>query len=101
MGETNQENSERSVQHFDHIELRELLPRMERGDGRGCPILAIAFSAKCYVPPTLSIPDEVLRVAALRENVVKGNQGTCHPPWPMTLTPEHHRGHDPCSHLQK
>jgi len=48
-----------------------LLPRMERGDGRGCPILAIAFSAKCYVPPTLSIPDEVLRVAALRENVVK------------------------------
>lgn len=40
-----------------------LVPRIERGDGRGCPILAIAITQQCYVPPTDSIENEALRAA--------------------------------------
>lgn len=40
-----------------------LVPRLERGDGRGCPILAVAITARCYTPPTGSLADEVLRLA--------------------------------------
>ncbi|ETA90984.1 MULTISPECIES: BglII/BstYI family type II restriction endonuclease [Mycobacteriaceae] len=40
-----------------------LVPRMERGDGRGCPLLTIAITERCYVPPPDSIKDEVLRLA--------------------------------------
>lgn len=42
-----------------------LVPRLERGDGRGCPILAIAITPQCYVPPDVSIEQEVCRLAAL------------------------------------
>ncbi|GEE01433.1 hypothetical protein nbrc107696_18790 [Gordonia spumicola] len=41
-----------------------LVPRLERGDGRGCPILAIAITKKCYVPPTGTLDAEVRRLAA-------------------------------------
>lgn len=41
-----------------------LKPRLERGDGRGCPILAIGITDRLYVPPADSIRDEVLRLAA-------------------------------------
>lgn len=41
-----------------------LVPRLERGDGRGCPILAVAITERCYVPPVTTIADEVLRLAA-------------------------------------
>ncbi|MDM7990709.1 BglII/BstYI family type II restriction endonuclease [Arthrobacter sp. zg-Y877] len=41
-----------------------LKPRLERGDGRGCPILAIAITDRLYVPPADSIQEEVLRIAA-------------------------------------
>lgn len=41
-----------------------LIPRLERGDGRGCPILAIAVTEKCYVPPAGSIEDEATKLAA-------------------------------------
>lgn len=40
-----------------------LKPRIERGDGRGCPILALGITEKTFVPPTDSIEDEVLRLA--------------------------------------
>lgn len=30
--------------------LEKLLPRLERGDGGGCPVLAIAITDRCYVP---------------------------------------------------
>lgn len=40
-----------------------LVPRIERGDGRGCPILAIALTTRTYQPPTGSIEDEVRQLA--------------------------------------
>jgi hypothetical protein len=39
-----------------------LVPRIERGDGGGCPILAIAITTKCYRPPT-DLDAEIRRVA--------------------------------------
>lgn len=44
-----------------------LVPRLERGDGRGCPILAIAITDRCYTPPTVSLEHEVQRLAAETE----------------------------------
>lgn len=43
--------------------MEKLIPRIERGDGKGCPILAIAITNQCYVPPIDSIESEVLRLA--------------------------------------
>lgn len=40
-----------------------LVPRMERGDGRGCPILGIALTVATYSPPAVSLEEEVLRLA--------------------------------------
>lgn len=40
-----------------------LKPRLERGDGRGCPILAIGITERTYWAPADSIHDEVLRLA--------------------------------------
>lgn len=45
-----------------------LVPRIERGDGRGCPILAIAYTDRCYRPPAVSIDEEVLRIASALNN---------------------------------
>lgn len=42
-----------------------LLPRLERGDGRGCPVLAIAITERTYAPPDTAIADEVQRLIAL------------------------------------
>lgn len=41
-----------------------LVPRLERGDGRGCPVLAIAVTERCYTPPPRTVAEEVLRLAA-------------------------------------
>ncbi len=41
-----------------------LLPRLERGDGQGCPMLAFGITKLCFVPPVDSIEDEVRRLAA-------------------------------------
>lgn len=41
-----------------------LVPRLKRGDGRGCPILAIAVTDRCMVMPTDSVEAEVQRLAA-------------------------------------
>lgn len=41
-----------------------LVPRLQRGDGRGCPILAIAVTDRCLVMPEDSVADEVQRLAA-------------------------------------
>lgn len=41
-----------------------LKPRLERGDGRGCPILAIGITLGVYEPPSDSIAQEVARIAA-------------------------------------
>jgi hypothetical protein len=30
--------------------LEKLLPRLERGDGGGCPVLAVAITERCYMP---------------------------------------------------
>ncbi|SIE96333.1 BglII/BstYI family type II restriction endonuclease [Mycobacteroides abscessus] len=46
-----------------------LVPRLERGDGRGCPILAIAITERCLVMPSDSIEDEVKRLAAVAKPV--------------------------------
>lgn len=46
-----------------------LVPRLERGDGRGCPILAIAITERCPVMPSDSIEDEVKRLAAVAKPV--------------------------------
>lgn len=40
-----------------------LVPRLERGDGRGCPILAVAITERCYVPPQSTVAEEVERLA--------------------------------------
>ncbi|WP_167492485.1 BglII/BstYI family type II restriction endonuclease [Dietzia maris] len=40
-----------------------LVPRLERGDGRGCPILAVAITERCYTQPAGTITEEVLRLA--------------------------------------
>lgn len=40
-----------------------LMRRVERGDGGGCPILAIAITTRCYVPPA-DLDTEIRRVAA-------------------------------------
>lgn len=40
-----------------------LVPRLERGDGRGCPILAVAITERCYVPPPRTVAEEVFRLA--------------------------------------
>ncbi|GAA4768033.1 BglII/BstYI family type II restriction endonuclease [Citricoccus nitrophenolicus] len=40
-----------------------LQPRIERGDGRGCPILAIGITEKSFVAPTDSVSAEVQRLA--------------------------------------
>lgn len=40
-----------------------LVPRLERGDGRGCPILAIAITDRTFTPPASSIEEEVHRLA--------------------------------------
>lgn len=40
-----------------------LKPRIERGDGRGCPILAISITERCYTSPSESVADEVMRLA--------------------------------------
>ncbi|GED96441.1 BglII/BstYI family type II restriction endonuclease [Gordonia crocea] len=46
-----------------------LVPRLERGDGRGCPILAVAITERCYVPPSRTVAEEVLQLAiALQES---------------------------------
>lgn len=39
-----------------------LVPRVERGDGGGCPILAVAITTNCYRPPH-DLADEIRRVA--------------------------------------
>ena len=39
-----------------------LVPRIERGDGGGCPILAIAITTDCYRPPA-GLAAEIRRVA--------------------------------------
>lgn len=39
-----------------------LITRVKRGDGGGCPILAIAITTRCYVPPT-DLDAEIQRVA--------------------------------------
>ena len=36
--------------------LEKLLPRMERGDAGGCPVLAIAATARCYRAPRPTAP---------------------------------------------
>jgi len=41
---------------------QKLVPRIERGDGQGCPILAIGITDACYVPPA-DIREEVFRIA--------------------------------------
>lgn len=41
-----------------------LQTRLARGDGRGCPMLAIAITERCYVPPPDSVEAEVLRLAS-------------------------------------
>jgi len=40
-----------------------LVPRLERGDARGCPVLAIAITERTYSGPADSIEAEVLRLA--------------------------------------
>lgn len=40
-----------------------LAPRLERGDGRGCPILAIGVREESYTPPQNNVDTEVLRIA--------------------------------------
>ena len=40
-----------------------LVPRLERGDGRGCPILAIAITDRCYVPPREPLNEAVEELA--------------------------------------
>lgn len=40
-----------------------LVPRLERGDGRGCPILAVAITERCYTQPAGTVTEEVLRLA--------------------------------------
>lgn len=44
-----------------------LEPRLKRGDGQGCPILAIGLSNDRYVQPVGSLADEVLRLARSTE----------------------------------
>jgi hypothetical protein len=39
-----------------------LIRRVERGDGGGCPVLAIAITTKCYLPPA-NLRAEIQRVA--------------------------------------
>lgn len=39
-----------------------LVTRVKRGDGGGCPILAIAITTRCYEPPT-DLDAEILRIA--------------------------------------
>ncbi|GAA4658918.1 BglII/BstYI family type II restriction endonuclease [Gordonia humi] len=47
-----------------------LVPRLERGDGRGCPILAVAITERCYVPPPRTVAEEVFRLAvALQDGI--------------------------------
>lgn len=41
-----------------------LVPRLERGDGRGCPVLAVSITERCYVPPVHDLTTEVLNLAA-------------------------------------
>lgn len=40
-----------------------LVPRLERGDGRGCPILAIGIGERTFTPPTDSVTEEVWRLS--------------------------------------
>lgn len=40
-----------------------LVPRIERGDGRGCPILAVGIPFEAYTPPTDGLIEEVKRLA--------------------------------------
>ncbi|MGW9550652.1 BglII/BstYI family type II restriction endonuclease [Citricoccus zhacaiensis] len=47
-----------------------LVTRIERGDGRGCPILAIGITERCFVEPELGIRAEVLRLAELAQEGV-------------------------------
>lgn len=42
-----------------------LVPRLERGDGRGCPVLAIAITERTYTPPPHSTVEEVHRLIDL------------------------------------
>ncbi|MCV7569603.1 restriction endonuclease [Micrococcus luteus] len=39
-----------------------LVPRVQRGDGGGCPILAIAITTRCYEPP-VDLDAEIRRIA--------------------------------------
>ena len=39
-----------------------LVPRLERGDGRGCPVLAIAITDRTYTHPTGTTTEEVHRL---------------------------------------
>lgn len=39
-----------------------LKPRLQRGDGRGCPILAIGITQRVYEPPKVSIENEVEQI---------------------------------------
>lgn len=41
-----------------------LVPRLERGDGRGCPILAIAITSRCFQELDGTVEDEVRRLAS-------------------------------------
>lgn len=46
-----------------------LVPRLERGDGRGCPVLAIAITERTYTPPPHTTVDEVRRLIALAAEI--------------------------------
>lgn len=52
-----------------------LVPRLERGDGRGCPILAIAVTDRCLVMPKDSVHAEVHRLAAVAQPVPEDESG--------------------------
>lgn len=45
-----------------------LVPRLERGDGRGCPILAIGIGWDTYTGPIAGVEAEVRRLATLLES---------------------------------
>lgn len=47
-----------------------LVPRLQRGDARGCPLLAIAITDRCYVPPQDDVAAEIGRLSAMPATAV-------------------------------
>lgn len=56
--------SDRPYKTSTTANFEKLVPRIERGDGRGCPILAIGIPFDAYEPPAAGITAEVHRIAA-------------------------------------